>query len=384
MISLIALLPLLCLFAPQLRSDDFSELQLPAPAVGVEVADDIDQTEDSGSPILELPTISSGQEYVADRPTLPSPPKLSTTNQVPAPRVVEQVDPSEPQPLRDPDPLEFPYSPPTQLPSSAPAPRSIGAPANLPPARTTTGQPPQSANAIPADMKMTAAVPVLSVETQSPAQINVGKTAKYTIDIKNHGEVTAENVQIYATLPERVKLIEADPQPTAKAGGDLRFDIDSLAPNQGCLVELKLVPRETGPVELIARASFSITARSAMQVRRSQLMLTCEGPQEANYGDTVTFNLVVTNVGDGIADGVVILPQLSAESVPNKDSKQSMPIGWLRPGASQKIPFTTSAIGPGKLEARFTATDASGSEANATANFAFVGRWSKWLLGAPR
>jgi len=330
-----------------------------------ELADDIEQSDDAGTPVLELPPTIVHQEPAAERPTLPSPPKLSNTNQIPTRRVTKPTTPNEPQPLRDPDPLDLPYSPPTQLPSSAPGPISVGTPANLSPARATTARPPRPKNPAPVDMSMTTAVPVLSVETQSPAEINVGKTATYAIDVKNHGEVAAENLQIYATLPGRVKLIESDPHPTMKSGGDLRFDIGSLKPNQGCLVKLKLVPREKGPVELSARANFSISARSAMQVRRPQLMLTCEGPEEAGYGETITFDLVVTNVGDGVADDVVILPQMSAQSAPNRNSKQSLPIGWLKPGASQKIPYTTSAVGPGELEARFTATDASGSEATA-------------------
>jgi uncharacterized repeat protein (TIGR01451 family) len=81
----------------------------------------------------------------------------------------------------------------------------------------------------------------------------------------------------------------------------------------------------------------------------------------------VKFVLVVTNVGDGVADDVVITPQLPSQAVLVSKSKQSMPVGWLAPGDSRKVPMTASAAGPGVVEARFTATDASGSEVNASA-----------------
>jgi uncharacterized repeat protein (TIGR01451 family) len=367
MIPLAAFLSLVSLVTPQLCSEDFSILRSDDPVTDAEIADDIDQSENDDILVLDLPTTTGVQESAADRPTLPSPLKMSRTNQVPVRRVVEPTNPDEPQPLMDPDPLQLPEPSRTQLPTSTPVPISAGSPADISPARATTRQPSETEDAIPVEMNTTTAVPILSVETQSPAEINVGKTAQYAIDVKNHGEVTAENVQIYATLPERVKLIEADPQPTMEVDGEVRFDVGNLGSKQGCLIKLKLVPREMGQVELAARASFSISASSAMQVRRPQLMLTCDGPDEANYGDTVTFNLVVTNVGDGVADDVVILPQMSTQSATETNSKQSLPIGWLRPGASRKIPYTASAVGPGKLEARFIATDASGSETTATA-----------------
>jgi len=184
---------------------------------------------------------------------------------------------------------------------------------------------------------------------------------------KNHGDIAAESLQVIVTLPKQVELIGATPQPADNADGELRFNVGSLSPKETRSIELQLVAREKGEIDLAARASFSVSTRAVMRVRRPQLVMTCEAPEEANYGDTVTFVLVVTNVGDGVADGVVIRPQLPSHAVQDNKSNQPMPIGWLRPGDSQKVPVSASAIGAGVIEGRFTATDAGGSKVDASA-----------------
>lgn len=370
MVLFAALWAIACLPISHLHSDDGVAQQSSDAPDALETADDLQRLEDGDGMMPDAPVAVDPPRFFAETPPAPSRSVLSadeaTSNQQPKNPEASNV----PQPRRDPEDLRLPLPSPTRIQSTSPAPLNVNVIPELPShdsEERAVGRQSGTETPISTDVNLATAVPVVAVETVSPTEINVGRTAKYVIAIRNRGDVAAESLKVITTLPKQIELIEATPKPTDEADGELHFDLGSLGAEESKLIELHLVPRKAGEIDLATRASFSVLSRAAMHVRRPQLAITCEVPKEANYGDTVTFVLVVTNVGDGVAEGVVITPQLPSHALQDKRSNQSTPVGWLRPGDSRKVPVTASAVGPGVIEARFTATDASGSEVNANA-----------------
>lgn len=365
-----ALLATVCFLTPQLDSTKgFAQQSTDVPGTQ-ETAADSQPLVDTGELTLDAPAAVDPPRLFARTPPAPTRSVLRSDEATSSQQPQNPENSPVPQPLRDPADLRLPLPSPTRVQATSPAPLSVDVSSDLPPYESVdrpVDRHSSTETPIPIDVNVKTMLPTVSIETACPAEINVGRTAKYVIAVKNHGDIAVESLKVIATLPEQVELTNATPKPTNSADGELHFHVGTLGAKDSSLIELQLVPRETGAIDLATRASFAVSTHAAMQVRRPQLVMTCEAPDEANYGDTVTFVLVVTNVGDGMADGVVITPQLPSHEMRGGESDESMSVGWLRPGDSQKVPVTASAVGPGVIEGRFTATDASGSKVSAAA-----------------
>ncbi len=367
MVSFSASLAIVCLIASQTLSDESLTQQPTSAPATPQTAGDLQPLVDANETAPNLPTAAHPPRFFAQASRVPSRSVLRTNE---ATRDERPQDSNAPQPAADSEDLHLPVPAPPRIHSTSPAPLNVDvssdSPPNRPVVRTHERRPPTPTRT-PSDVNLTTAVPIIAIETVSPAAVNVGRTVKYVIAVRNRGDVAAENLKVVATLPEHVELLEAAPQPSDNADGELHFDVGRLGAGESKSIQLQLVPRKTGAIDLATRASFSVSTRTAMHVGRSQLTLTCEAPEEASYGDTVTFTLVVTNVGDGVAEGVVITPKLPSHAEADSRAQRPVSVGWLHPGDARRVPVTASAIGPGVIEARFTATDANGSKVDTKA-----------------
>ena len=64
--------------------------------------------------------------------------------------------------------------------------------------------------------------PVLSVETLGPRRIAVGKESTYEVSIVNSGEVAAEELVVFVSLPEWAEVAGAEASSGAVAGATPR------------------------------------------------------------------------------------------------------------------------------------------------------------------
>lgn len=369
MVSFSASLAIACIIASQTLSDE-SLAQQPGPASdALQAAGDQQPLVDANETAPKVPTAADPPRFFAQASRVPSRSVLRSDETTGDNRPHNPQDSNAPQPVEDQEDLHLPVPAPPRIHSTSPAPLDVDLSSDVPPSREvdrTRERRPLTHSRAPTDVNLTTAVPVIAIETVSPAAVNVGRTVKYVIAVKNRGNVAAEHLKVIATLPEHVELIEADPQPSHNTDGELHFDLGSLEAEESKLIQFRLVPRKTGAIDLAARASFSVSTCAALHACRPQLTMECEAPKEANYGDAVTFVLVVKNVGDGVADGVVITPELPSHAESDR-SQRPLSVGWLHPGDTRRVPVTTSAVGPGVIEARFTATDANGSRVDANA-----------------
>ena len=209
---------------------------------------------------------------------------------------------------------------------------------------------------VPMERNVGMAVPSLSVETSVPAEINIGSQAQFVISVKNTGKSVAEGVSIQTTLPASVKFVQADPLPRLNADRALQFEIGDIPPGTVRRVVVDLIPQKTGPVDLQTRAYFSASAQSALQVRRPEITIRCQGPETAPIGSRVTFKVVVKNIGDGPAREVSLTPEIPEASYLQEQTPRAAKIPLLPAGESKEFAFVATAVQKEWLEANFVAT----------------------------
>ncbi len=201
------------------------------------------------------------------------------------------------------------------------------------------------------------AMPMLGIESVGPAEINVGKTAAFTITIKNLSDTGLQGVVVQVTVPATAEFRSAEPSPEV-VHNQLKFVIGALAAKGERHIKLNIVPRKPGGIDLVTQATFSASVQSPLQVRQPQLSVKFFGPSESLYGEVVTFRAVITNAGDGPAEDVTV-NHLLPKNVTDTGIRQvqavlkELPakIGWLMPGQSEEINLTAVADHAGLMRA---------------------------------
>ena len=123
-------------------------------------------------------------------------------------------------------------------------------------------------------------------------------------------------------------------------------------------------------VRFLSRSA-PVAARSTTQrVGRPQLTLACQAPEAVDLGAQVRYRLVIRNTGDGVAEQVVVEPQVLVGGGSRASTAKRFPVGDVPPGASREITLRDLARHAESLHVRFFATDLNGSEAAAEARVA--------------
>ena len=86
--------------------------------------------------------------------------------------------------------------------------------------------------------------PVLVVKTIAPAEIHLGRSVTYQLQVQNIGQQAAEIVVVQVALPTDARLLSASPQPGTIEEGVARFNLGKIAPRQQREIRLELKPEK--------------------------------------------------------------------------------------------------------------------------------------------
>ncbi|MFC1687407.1 CARDB domain-containing protein [Patescibacteria group bacterium] len=192
--------------------------------------------------------------------------------------------------------------------------------------------------------------PVLSiVKTVSETTVNPGQTISYTVIITNSGNDTAYNVVLTDTLPTGFTFADTGEGTKSYSLGDLAID-SSISTTYDVVVgedvdaglyeNLAVASSDNYPdvsddvsVEVIVPIVFGEKAPILTIVKTVDA-------QFANPGSTVTYTVVVENIGDGEAENVMLQDLLPAGfSFPNGTVTKTWELGDLLPGESRNISY---------------------------------------------
>ncbi len=197
--------------------------------------------------------------------------------------------------------------------------------------------------------------PILSVETVGPRTISVGKESAYEVQIINAGEVAAENLIVFVSLPDWTEI--ADTQASigavqAAAGrqskGAVQWKIGRLNAKSREQLTIRLIPRQSRSFDLAVRWECQPTVSQAIiEVQEPKLSLQLNGPREVLFGKKELYRLKLSNAGNGNAENVVIvlIPVGVGENV-----SASYKIGTLSAGEDKTLDVELTARQAGNLK----------------------------------
>jgi uncharacterized repeat protein (TIGR01451 family) len=201
---------------------------------------------------------------------------------------------------------------------------------------------------------------LLGVETLGPRTIAVGRESMYQVQLSNSGQVAAEEVTVYVSLPEwaevagvEASLGEAKPPEASERPCALRWKVGHLGAKASERLTLKIIPRQSRPFDLAVRwESKPSVSQTVIDVQEAKLSLQLEGPREVPYGKKENYRLKLTNAGNGNAENVVVtMTPLGA----GENMSASHRVGLLAAGKTKTLDVELSARQAGNLTIRAAA-----------------------------
>jgi len=211
--------------------------------------------------------------------------------------------------------------------------------------------------------------PVITADIRGPKQIQVGREALYRVRLQNQGDLPAENIVATIRIPAGAEVrnstaTQGSVQPSQESQiTGLQWHVARLDRSAGETLEIRLVPRESRPLELgVSWTAAPIASRAVVEVQEAKLQLDITGASEVLYGKPQVFKIALTNPGTGPAENVKI------ELLPpggGQEAATSHTIGDLAPGASQTVEVELTPREAGKLSIRALATAEGGLNSEA-------------------
>jgi uncharacterized repeat protein (TIGR01451 family) len=207
----------------------------------------------------------------------------------------------------------------------------------------------------------------LSVETSGPRKIVVGKEGAYEVVVRNRSVVAAENVVVSIDLPPWTEVVGADATGGTTASGQappqagqVRWLLPRLDPQRSEKLTLRIVPRQSRPFELTAKADCAPPASQAMiEVQEAKLALALVGPREVLFGKPETYKLEVANSGTADAENVVV--GFTSNSRGEKLATATQRFGTLPAGQKKTVTMELTARQDGTLSIAIEARADSGA-----------------------
>ena len=278
-----------------------------------------------GLPAVGLMVAFLGQAVLGQNDT--KPPILLPSPPISAPEVAK--------PRELPSPPDLPSVIPP-LPDTPPAPK---------PGTGGTTVIVQSSPALPANDKLERLAPLnggaskqqpaVSVEWIMPTTVRVQQPLIAQLLVKNVSTSVVHQVAVRHRPNPGVTCKSSDPQP-ANDGGELVWQLGSLAPGQTRLIEMRLVTAARGTFNCQANVTFTTIAAHQVQVQEPQLAVKMRIPEKVIAGENVTLHYTISNTGDGACEAVKI--------------KTTLPEGIDHP-RGRIIEFDVGTIGPKEIRA---------------------------------
>ena len=218
---------------------------------------------------------------------------------------------------------------------AAPAPTPAPEPAKPAPAPKPAPKP-----AIPCAIATTG---IVQLSKTAPAEASLGEP--FTYELKTLASACAGNVVVTDTLPDGVSLVGTEPQATVN-GNQLVWNLGNLDAGESKTLKVTVKPEKEGT--LVNCATIKADPRVCAQtvVGRPLLAIDKSGPEVAQLGADVDYNIVVKNTGTAVAKNVVVTDKYPAGL--GGVGEKTFTVGDLAPGQSKSIPVKLKAAERGR------------------------------------
>lgn len=199
-------------------------------------------------------------------------------------------------------------------------------------------------------------LPIITVETSGPAEVNKNGKAEFKITVTNAGDSTVDDALLVVRLPDLLRFKSSVPAPTVQRNNLLHFRIGAIKAKEKRNIVLSTIPVRRGTARVDTSLQLAASSNLTVRVREPVLKIEVSGPNKAIYGRPLSHKVRVTNTGDGPASNVRIRQLLPQGVVVTPGADRPLgDVGWLETGASEEVHFRSVAKTTGNLNFQFVA-----------------------------
>lgn len=190
--------------------------------------------------------------------------------------------------------------------------------------------------------------PTLIIQKFAPGEIQVGKPAKFVMQVRNAGTQAADNVIVQDEIPQGTQLVSTTPAASTE-GTRLTWQLGKLSAGEDRTIEMQLMPKAEGDIGSVATVTYSAQASVKTHCTMPQLAIRMTAPGEVMIGKQQHVKIEIRNPGSGDATGVMLF-----ENVPPNVKHAAGPtlefeIGTLKAGETRELDLVLNAEKAGKV-----------------------------------
>ncbi len=238
--------------------------------------------------------------------------------------------------------------PPAPVPSQLEADNAKKRPASPAPAPVTPPTP-----VIPA---VQAAV---SVEVVAPAVTQLGQPLVYEIVVRNTGTAAAGNVRVENAMPVAAKFVQSEPPAEVEKERTIWL-LGNLDKGAERRISVTVQPAALGEFGTQPTVSFAAAPSPRTRVVRPALDVTQSAPETVQRGQTVPFEIRVTNTTNEPLQHVVLRAQIPPNMQFMQGNLVEAEVGTLAPNQTRTVHLNADAVQVGQAVNEVTARAAGG------------------------
>ena len=150
----------------------------------------------------------------------------------------------------------------------------------------------------------------VALRMSGPASGSIGTTLTYRIEVSNSGDLAADDVVVTGAEPAGMRYVSSNP-PAEQAGSTIRWPVGRLGVGETRTLEVGFRVEREGTVEVCTEASaaggFKANECVVTAIETPRVEVTIAGPDRAEVGEAVEFEITITNRGRVAATDLRIL-----------------------------------------------------------------------------
>lgn len=206
--------------------------------------------------------------------------------------------------------------------------------------------------------------PVVKIYWRKTSDFNIGRECTAELVVENQSQADAHDVEVLASFPTLVRLTDAKPAPEEN-GGKLLWRMGSLPAGKTQVIAVKMIPSQSGALNVAADVRFSASSASEFQVYEPMLAVEVAGPEKVMVGDPASHSVTISNPGTGITKDVKIEAVIPKGIEHPRGEKLLLDVGSLNPGETRTVRLALAATEGGDHKVVILASAESGLNAKA-------------------
>ena len=190
-------------------------------------------------------------------------------------------------------------------------------------------------------------MPALAVEKTAPVEVQVDQLASFEIHIRNTGSVPAHQVMVVDQVPRGAEFVDSTPRCTRGTDGTLIWQVGTIEPGDQVTITTKLLPKVEGEIGSVAQVAFQAHASVRTVCTRPELKIEQSSETQVLIGQSMTLDIIISNVGSGVATGVVLENDVPAGFTHPAGRELEQALGDLQPNEQTRVQLTLTAAEAG-------------------------------------